>query len=244
MFEMLVQGINSFNDPTLTHNLGGEISRTARLAVESTFLAAIVGFPLACVIGLGRAHVSRWALVCANAAVGLPPVGVGVYGLFLLDTEPFGTRWHNFAGMVLLQTVLALPIIVALGAVAIRRLPVGLLEQARAYGSSGWRLGVFALREARIGAVAAVILAMGSALAEVGAVSIIGGNAEGVTTTLASQVLIDVNKPGGYAAAVAHLLVLFGFMLALGLIFTLVQQWDSRFARRRAAGAVPVAARG
>jgi tungstate transport system permease protein len=234
VFEMLIQGWRQLHhDP----GLGGLTIRTIRLAVESTLLAGIAGFPLACVIGLGRAHVSRWSLIVANAGLGLPPVGVGVYGLFLLGghAPPWGGQtWQNMNGVVLLQTILALPVIVALAAVAIRRLPDGLLDQARAYGSSGWRLGAFALREARIGAVAAVILAMGSAISEVGAVTIIGGNSEGFTNTLASQVLNDRNKVGGMPAAVGHLMVLFGMMLVLGAIFTIVQQWDSRFARRRA----------
>jgi tungstate transport system permease protein len=239
MIQMVIQGVHALHhDP----NLGGATARTIQLAVESTLFAAILGFPLACVIGLGRAHVSRWSLIVANAGLGLPPVGVGVYGLFLLAYEPWGTQWHNMNGMVLLQTILALPVIVALGAIAIRRLPDGLVDQARAYGSSGWRLGVFALREARIGAVAAVILAMGSAISEVGAVTIIGGNAIGVTTTLASQVLNDVKTAGGIPFAVGHLIVLFGLMLVLGAIFFVVQQWDSRSARRRARGGPPLIA--
>jgi tungstate transport system permease protein len=237
VIQMVIQGVRALHhDP----DLGGATLRTVQLAVESTLIAGIVGFPLACAIGLGRAHVSRWSLVVANAGLGLPPVAVGVFGYLVLAARPtpWGGTWASMNGMVLAQAVLALPVIVAVGAIAIRRLPDGLLDQARAYGGSGWRLGTFALREARIGAVAAVILAMGSAMSEVGAVTIIGGNAIGQTTTLASQVLNDVAGTGGQPYAVAHLIVLFGLMAALGTIFTLVQQWDGRFARRGARGSL------
>jgi tungstate transport system permease protein len=235
VLEMFRQGINLLNHDTA---LAGETVRTIQLAGWSTLIAAILGFPAACVIGLGRAHVSRGALTIANAGIGLPPVGIGVICYLLLPDMhvPWGGLVRGtMTGMVIGQTLLALPIIVALGAIAIRRLPSGLLEQARAYGATGWRLGLFALREARVGAVAAVIVAMGSAIAEVGAVTIIGGNSYNVTATLASQILNDMNNVAHpVASAVEHLLVLLAMMLALGLAFTLFQQWDGRFARRRA----------
>jgi tungstate transport system permease protein len=234
VIEMIRQGIRLLHhDPYL----GGLTMRTIQLAGWSTLIAAVVGFPCAMVVGLGRAHLSRWALLLANAGIGLPPVGIGVMCYLVLPTWklPWGGQLHGtMSGMVVGQTLLALPIIVALGAIAIRRLPEGLLDQARAYGATGWRVGVFALREARVGAVTAVIVAMGSAIAEVGAVTIIGGNGTDGTATLASQILNDVNNVhNGEASGVEHLIVVLGLMLALGVIFTIFQQWDSRVARRR-----------
>jgi tungstate transport system permease protein len=228
ILEMTRQGINLLDhDPYLD----GLTGHTIQLAVWSTLIAAVLGFPAAATIGLGRAHASRWALVVANAGLGLPPVGVGVYCYLVLPDwdMPWLGQLHG-----------TLPIIVALGAIAIRRLPAGLLDQARAYGATGWRLGVFALREARVGAVTAVIVAMGSAIAEVGAVTIIGGNSTVGTATLASQILNDVNIfPVGDAQAVEHLIVLLGLMAGLGVMFTLFQQWDSRLARRRGQPLMP-----
>jgi tungstate transport system permease protein len=235
VFEMFRQGVNLLDHDSA---LAGETVRTIQLAGWSTLIAAILGFPTACAIGLGRAHVSRGALTIANAGIGLPPVGLGVICYLLLPdaTMPWGGSLRGtMSGMVVGQTLLAIPVIVALGAIAIRRLPHGLVDQARAYGATGWRLGMFALREARVGAVAAVIVAMGSAIAEVGAVTIIGGNAYNTTATLASQILNDVNNAAHpVASAVEHLLVLLALMLVLGVAFTLFQQWDGRFARRRA----------
>ena len=92
--------------------------------------------------------------------------------------------------MILAQTLLALPIVVALTAAAVAQLPRGLLDQARAYGASGPRRALLALREARVGVLAAAMAALGSALAEVGAVVIVGGNLRGQTDTLASACLL------------------------------------------------------
>ena len=90
--------------------------------------------------------------------------------------------------MYVAQTLLALPYVVALVPAAIRGLPPGLLEQARALGAGRRQLARLALREAQIGVIAAVIAALGAALSEVAAVIIVGGNVEGHDQTLASAI--------------------------------------------------------
>ena len=98
--------------------------------------------------------------------------------------------------MYVAQTILALPYIVALTPAAIQGLPPGLLAQARAFGAGRLQLSLLALREAKIGVLAAVIAAFGAALAEVGAVVIVGGNIESHDQTLASAVLAQFNDYG------------------------------------------------
>ena len=65
-------------------------------------------------------------------------------------------------------------------------------------GAGRWQLGLLALREARIGVLAAVIAALGAALSEVGAVVIVGGNIQNYDQTLASAVLQQVNDYVNY----------------------------------------------
>ena len=196
VIEMLVQGARRLqHDPYL----GELIARTLQLALISTAIAALIGFPIACAIGLGASRVSRSSLILANAGLGLPPVGIGVYVYMLVDGS-----WQDMKGMVLGQTLLSLPVVIALGAVAIRRLPDGLVDQAHAFGASGWRLGAFAMREAKIGVIAAVVIAIGSAIAEVGAVTIIGGNDTGSTATLASQIKSNPGHAYDLIAGVTH----------------------------------------
>ena len=52
---------------------------------------------------------------------------------------------------------------------------------------------MFALREAKIGVIAAVIAALGATIAEVGAVVIVGGNIQAHDETLASALLEQFN---------------------------------------------------
>jgi tungstate transport system permease protein len=222
------------------------IDRTLHLALEATALALVLGALPAYVIGTRRTRGSRWALVLANAGLGLPPVAVGIFLIPLLPGHtPWGGVWfQSMNGMIYAQTVLALPIIVALSATAIRGLPEGLLDQARACGASGWRLGILAFREARIGVLTAVIFALGSAIAEVGAVTVVGGNNIDQTTTLSSEILNDFSGHGftgraalgGLTEGLEHAMVVLSLLLILAAILTSVQQWGKLKQRRRRMG--------
>ena len=111
------------------------------------------------------------------------------------------------------QTILALPYVVALSAAAIQALPGPPVPgaAARRRPAAGQQL---ALREARIGVIAAIIAALGTALSEVAAISIIGGNIYGYDQTLASATLFEVDA-AHYADAVAIAIVLIVLILIL-----------------------------
>jgi ABC-type tungstate transport system substrate-binding protein len=244
VLEMIREGFRLLpTDP----DLPGEINRTLRLAFASTAIAILVGVVPAYRLGVSRSRVARWGLTIANAGLGLPAVGIGVFIFFVLPGHtPWGGVWyHTMNGVTVAQTVLALPIVVALGAGAIRDLPEGMIDQARGFGASGWRLAAFAFREARLGVLSAVIVALGSAIAEVGAVTILGGNNNFLTTTLASEILNDMSDNGvagsahtsdgglGIPGAVEHALAVLGLMLFLAASLTAVQQWGALQRRRR-----------
>jgi tungstate transport system permease protein len=190
---------------------------TVQVAVVSTAVATVAGLPLALALALGRFRGRRALQVVANASLGLPPVVVGL--LLFLAFSPRGPLggWHlnvTRRGVFIAQTVLALPYVVALGAAAVQGLPGGLLSQARLLGARPLQVSRLALREARVGVMAAVIAALGTALSEVGAVVIVGGNAYGYDQTLASAALFEANA-AHYDNAVAIGIVLTGLILVL-----------------------------
>jgi tungstate transport system permease protein len=199
---------------------------TLQVAAIATAAAAVIGLPIALAIGLGRFPGRRAVQVLANASLALPPVVVGFF-LFLcfVPEGPLGSLHlpGTRRAVFIAQTVLALPYIVALSAAAIQALPPGLLAQARLLGARRRQLCTLALREARIGVMAAVIASLGTALAEVGAIVIVGGNVYGYDQTLASAALYDANA-ARYAEAVAVGIVLIGLILILMVTVSLLQQ--------------------
>jgi tungstate transport system permease protein len=203
---------------------------TLRMALWSTFFALALGLPLGLALGLGRFRGRRPALAVANAGMGLPPVVVGlVVALLLFRGAPLGdlNLLYTLNGVILAQTLLALPLVVAFTAASVQALPAGLIDQARALGASRMQVGALALREARVGVLAATIAALGSAFAEVGAVVLVGGNIEGETQTLASAVLVRVSA-GEYGRAIALGTILLGLILLLAAVLTFAQQHERR----------------
>jgi len=203
---------------------------TLRMALWSTFFALVLGLPLGLALGLGRFRGRRPALAVANAGMGLPPVVVGlVVALLLFRGAPLGdlNLLYTLNGVILAQTLLALPLVVAFTAASVQALPAGLIDQARALGASRIQVGALALREARVGVMAATIAALGSAFAEVGAVVLVGGNIEGETQTLASAVLVRVSA-GEYGRAIALGTILLGLILLLAAVLTFAQQHERR----------------
>jgi len=203
---------------------------TIRVAVVSTAIAVVIGLPIGLLIGLGRFRGRRALHILANASLALPSVivGLGVL-LLLLPNGAFGSLHiaYTLRAVYVAQTVLALPYIVALTAAAIQGLPPELLAQARAFGAGRAQLSTLALREAKIGVIAAVIAALGAAISEVGAVVMVGGNIQNYDQTLASAVLAQVNDYANYPYAVGIGLVLLALILVLMGILTVLQQRTS-----------------
>jgi tungstate transport system permease protein len=203
---------------------------TLKVALVSTTLAVVIGLPIGLALGLGRFRGRRALQILANASLALPPVIVGVLVLLLLLPQgAFGSLHIAFTlnAVYVAQTILALPYIVALTPAAIQGLPPGLLAQARALGAGRLQLSLLALREAKIGVFAAVIAALGSALAEVGAVIIVGGNIQNYDQTLASAALSQINDFSNYQYATAIGLVLLVLIVILTGILTVLQQRTS-----------------
>jgi tungstate transport system permease protein len=200
---------------------------TLRVAFVSTAAALVIGLPIGLALGLGRFRGRRTLQILANASLALPSVVVGIAVLlFLLPQGAFGSLRIEFTltAVYIAQAVLALPYIVALTPAAIQGLPPGLLDQARAFEAGRIQLGLFALREAKIGVIAAVIAALGATIAEVGAVVIVGGNFQGSDETLASALLEQFNYTAHDPYATAIALVLLAVILVLIGTLTLIQQ--------------------
>lgn len=206
--------------PLITHGnpyLLQVIWFTIQVAAIATSAAAVIGLPIGLTIGLGRFRGRRALQALANASLALPPVLVGLFLFLVFVPEgPLGSLHLTITrrAVFVAQTVLALPYVVALTAAAVQGLGPGLLSQARVLGAGRLALYTLALREARIGVVAALLAALGTTLSEVGAIVIVGGNVYGYDQTLASAALFEANA-SRYADAVAIGIVLIALILVL-----------------------------
>jgi tungstate transport system permease protein len=166
----------------------------------------------------------------ANIGLVLPSVIVGlVLSLLMFPLAPLG-RLHllySLRGVYVAQSVLSVPIMIALTTTAVQAVPSGLIDQARAFGAGRFAVCGLVLREARVGILTATIAAGGSAMSEVGAVVLVGGNIEFRDQTLASAALDQVNA-GNYSRSVAIAIILMGMMAIIIAALTFAQQREQR----------------
>jgi tungstate transport system permease protein len=209
-----------FAVPLIVHGnpaLVSIIDFTLQVVAIATGVAVVVGLPLGLAIGLGRFRGRAACHALANVSMAIPPalVGVVLFLLFLPEGPLGGLHLSVTRHAVIIgQVLLALPFTTALTAAAVQALPGDLIAQARRLGANRRQLAALALREARIGVLAAIIAAAGTALSEVSAAVILGGNDYGYDQTLAGSALYYTN--GGYfTQALAVAIVLAAMILVL-----------------------------
>jgi tungstate transport system permease protein len=182
---------------SLDSELLGIVSLSLRVSLSASVIALMIGAPIGAWLAIARFPGRQAIIVITNALLGLPPVVVGL-GLYLLLSRsgPFGAAGLLFtpSAMVIAQTLLATPIVVAL----VHR-PASLLwaeyaDLARTDGLSHWRsIGLlFALGRGSL--LTAFLAAFGRAIAEVGAIIIVGGNIRDYTRTMTTAIALETSK--------------------------------------------------
>ena len=193
-----------------------------KVSATATLCAALIGLPLGALVALWRSRLATPIAIVLNAAMGLPPVVVGLLVYLLLSRSgPLGALGWLFtpSGMVLAQTVLITPIIAALTRQTIEDHHRELREWFDSLGLTPWRRASTLLVEARHSLAVALLAGFGRAVAEVGAVMIVGGNIAGSTRVMTTTIALETSK-GDLPLALA----LGALLLALVLIVNVIAQ--------------------
>ncbi len=203
----------------------GVTALSIKIAVSSTVLACLVGIPSGFVVGTTRFWGRRAALTVLNTMLAFPTVVVGVviWGL-LTRNGPFGGLGllYTWWAIVAAEVVLAVPIAAALTAAAVQSIDPRVRRTALTLGAGPWRAHWAVAGEARFALLAAVVVAFGRVLAEVGAAMIVGGNIRNHTRTLTTAVAL-ASSQGDFALAIALGLVLLGLALTVNVLLQLFQ---------------------
>lgn len=182
---------------SLDSELLGIVGLSLRVSLSASVIALVIGAPLGAWLAIARFPGRHAMIVLTNALLGLPPVVVGLALYLLLSRSgPLGPAGLLFtpSAMVIAQTLLATPIVVAL----VHR-PASLLwseyaDLARTDGLSNLRsIGLlFALGRSSL--LTAFLAAFGRAIAEVGAIIIVGGNIRDYTRTMTTAIALETSK--------------------------------------------------
>jgi len=177
-------------------NLWQDVFTSLLVSGSATIIALIIGLPLASVCARNDFAFKRILLIIIRAMYGLPPVvvGVAVYLMFSKQGMFSGLELlFTIQGMIVAQTLLILPLVWGVSWTSMAAIPKEVLETYKMMGVSRPEV-ITHLIEARKGVSGAVMLAFGRAIAEVGAVMIVGGNIAGHTRTLTTSIVLETQQ--------------------------------------------------
>jgi tungstate transport system permease protein len=217
---------------TLNPDLVEILILSVKVSLTAVAIASLLGFAIGGALAVYRFPGRGAVSAVLSALMGLPPVVAGlVVYLLLSNVGPLGVLQllYTPTAMIIAQVILVTPIIGALTRQACQDLLEEYDEQLRSLGASSSDIVVTLLWDGRYRLITAVLAGFGRAIAEVGAVMIVGGNIDHVTRTMTTAIALETSK-GNIALALALGIVLLAIAFAVNAALIWVQRFANRLA--------------
>jgi len=209
------------------------VALSLKVTLSAVAVATLIGLPVGACLALCRFPGRNALIVLFNAAMGLPPVVVGLFIYLLLSRSgPLGEFGILFTpqAMVVAQSVLVFPIVAALSRQVIEDLWAEYSEQLRSLGSGPVKSVGTLLWDGRFSLVTVVLAGFGRAAAEVGAIIIVGGNIDGFTRTMTTAIALETSK-GDLPLAIGLGAVLIAIVIVVNAFAWMLRRAGERLAR-------------
>jgi len=197
--------------------------QVSSLSMSATLLA---GIPLGYCLGYFDFPGRKGLRTVVDTLLALPTVFIGlmVYA-FVSSKGPLGDYGLLFtlSGIAVGQTILALPIVIALTATAVEGLDRSLRTTLLSLGASGRQIFLTSIWEARLGLLIAAVTAYGRVLTEVGISMMVGGNIKWHTRTITTAIALETNK-GQFSTGIALGLVLLAIAFSINLSLSFLRR--------------------
>ncbi len=228
--------MNSFSDSVTTAlnlvisgdaALWAIVSRSLAVSATACLIACGLGLMLGAWLAVARFPGRSAVLTVLNTFLAIPSVVVGLVVYLLLSRSgPLGfLGWlFSFQAMVLAQSALVLPLVVALTRQVVEDGDRDHGEQLSSLGASRAMRGLLMAWDERYALLTVLITAFGRAISEVGAVMIVGGNIDGFTRVMTTAIALETSK-GDLPLALGLGIVLLGVVLLLNSVVALLRRW-------------------
>lgn len=212
------------------------IALSLRVSLSATLIAALFAIPAGAALAILQFPGRRLLLVISSAFMALPPVVVGLAVYLLLSRSgPLGDLGLLFTptAMIIAQTILIFPIILSLTHQAVQPLNREYISLFNALDTpSGLRIRTI-IWDARFAVSVAILAGFGRALAEVGAVIIVGGNINGLTRVMTTTIALETSK-GNLQLALALGIVLLVIAFSVNLLTHTIARMGEKYQTVRA----------
>ncbi len=196
-----------------------------KVSLSAVSIAALIGLPLGALLAIGRFPGRSILFLLVNSLMGLPPVVVGLLVYLLLSNAgPLG--WlrllYSPAAMIVAQTVLITPIVAALSAQVLSDLNEEYQDHFRSMSVPAVTAAQALLWDARFSLITVGLAGFGRAVAEVGAVMVVGGNIDHLTRVMTTAIALETSK-GDLALALGLGIVLMTIALFVNAVLMLTK---------------------
>ena len=212
------------------------ITLSLRVSLSATLIAALFAIPTGAALAILQFPGRRFLLVISSAFMALPPVMVGLFVYLLLSRSgPLGELGLLFTptAMIIAQTILIFPIILSLTQQAVQPLNREYISLFNALDTPRRLRIQTIIWDARFAVSIAILAGFGRALAEVGAVIIVGGNINGLTRVMTTTIALETSK-GNLQLALALGLVLLMIAFSVSLLTHTIARMGEKYQMVRA----------
>lgn len=211
---------------TVDPELCNILAVTAKMSLSSSIIALLIGIPIGLWLGSCRFWGRGALLVVNRTLMGMPPVVCGL--LFYMLFSGVGPLRHwkllfTVDIMILAQVVLITPIVVNSLEAYVSGVAPSVRETAKGMGLSGGKTFLLLINECMYQIFSAYLLAFARAIAEVGAVSMVGGAIAWKTNVMTTAIMQYTNR-GNFSLGIALGMILLSVSFLVNLVLLLLQR--------------------
>ena len=206
------------------------LSVTAKMSLQSSVFALLLGLPIGIWLGSCRFPGRNVLLVANRTLQGMPPVVCGL--LFYMLFSGVGPLRHmrllfTVDIMILAQIVLITPIVVGTMETYVSGVAPAVRETAKGLGLGGFKTFRLLCNECVYQIISAYLLVFARSIAEVGAVSMVGGAISWKTNVMTTAIMQYTNR-GNFSLGIALGMILLTISLVVNIVISLLQRRLSR----------------
>ena len=202
--------------------------RSIYITFTATLIASVISIPLALYLAFHDFRGKTSIVNLIHTLYALPTVLIGLLVFLMLSRQgPLGFLGLLFTpvGMIIGQVILVIPILVGLTYSAVTSLDPIVKDTIISLGADYMQFLVSILREVRFVIYAAIAMAFGRAISEVGAAIIIGGNIKGFTRILTTAISLETSM-GNIELSMALGIILLFIALIVNFVMTSIRRGD------------------
>lgn len=206
------------------------LGTTARMSFSSSLIALVLGVMIGLWLGSTRFKGKGVLVVINRTLMGMPPVVCGlIFYMLFSGVGPFRHFHMMFTVelMILAQVFLITPIVVGTIETNISSVIEPIRESCTGLGLSGAKTLMLTANESVYSIFSAYLMAFSRAIAEVGAVSMVGGAIAWKTNVMTTAIMMYTNR-GDFTLGVALGIILLVLSLLINIVVTLIQRRLSR----------------